>query len=184
MKTSGHPYTDQYGYKGYNYINMQDEDTVIFSCEPQLEYDVTPLYHQFKYFDRTKLPFDTYQYSCSYMVKDGAIFLKRVQYRGKPIIKRASLPGAELHLINPTVNRLGRVKNALISYEFYGDGQRVNYTGCFLAGQEFIVRYWPKNDIMEPVPFFPQVYKKVYKIYFENGKEVRRELIATNDQNG
>ena len=172
---SEHLYTDRYGNSCSNSIYMMDEDTVVFGGTPQLEYDIAPIRAQLKY----AVSVFGVLYLCHYRVKDGELLIKSINYRGKPILKH-QLPYAKPMLQGFRTNRFGRIKEALICYEFPGDGMRVDYTGKLLCGQEFIMRYYPLDDKYTPCPFEPSVYRRVYEICFEHGKEVSRKLVETH----
>ena len=144
--------TDRYGHK-YQ-INFEIEDFVVFSCSPELSFDVRS--------HGIKVKRDIYwDYSLSYDVKDGVLHMTMLEglFGSAP----------EIMGVKPDHSRSSRV----LTYSF---DIPVDYTGVWQIGKDFDFRFWSGDEKAKPTPFSPEVYKQNGFIRFEKGKVIEMEL--------
>lgn len=144
--------TDRYGHK-YQ-INFEIEDFVVFSCSPELSFDVGA--HGLKVRQDTD-----WDYSLSYNIKDGSLYMTMLEGNF------GSAP--EIMGVRPDHSRSRR----LLTYRF---DIPVDYTGVWQIGADFDFRFWSEDEKAKPTPFSPEVYKQNGFIRFEKGKVVEMEL--------
>ena len=144
--------TDKYGYKFQ--INFEIEDFVVFSCSPELSFDVGA------YGLKIRQDMD-WDYTLGYNIKDGSLYMTMLEglFGSAP----------EIMGVKPDHSRSSRV----LTYSF---DIPVDYTGVWQIGKDFDFRFWPKNDWKERVPFSPEVYKQNGFVRFEKGNVVEMEL--------
>ncbi len=144
--------TDKYGNK-YQIV-FWNEDFVVFSCEPELSFDVKA--HELKF--KKGIHRD---YTVSFEVKDGILFMTKLE---GDFTKPGEVMGAKPDHI---------MGSKLWGYLFEVP---TDYTGLWQIGNDFDQRFWPKDDRTHRVPFSPEVYKQNGFIRFEKGKVVEMEL--------
>ncbi len=159
MENSVHYGKDLYGYKYSNQINNYDADTVVFSCEPPLLFDVKA--HGLKI---KKLEYS--DYFLVYEVRDGSLYLCRLEFEPALLHNAGKIMGAEPCRPYPNKHRC--------SYDF--GAVPVDYTGIWSIGKDFDSRFWQGDEKAETTPFCPEVYKQNGFIRFENGSVVETEL--------
>ena len=144
--------TDRYGHK-YQ-INYLIDDFVVFSCLPELFFDVKA--HGIKV--KSGIYWD---YSLSYDVKNGVLHMTMLEGNFGS--------ASEIMGVKPDHGRSSRV----LTYSF---DIPVDYTGVWQIGKDFDFRFWSEDEKAKPTPFSPEVYKQNGFIRFEKGKVVEMEL--------
>ena len=88
MENSVHYGKDLYGYKYSNQINNYDADTVVFSCEPPLLFDVKAHALKIKKLENS-------DYDLVYEIRDGALYLSRLEFEPAVLYNVGKIMGAE-----------------------------------------------------------------------------------------
>ena len=164
MEISVHCVRDEYGYKCSNQINNYDADFVVFGCDPPLLFDVKK--HGLKINKREVGDYDLY-----YELKDGALYLSRLEFEPAFLYKPVQIMGTEPAFPYPNKRRCSYVFGSV----------PVDYTGVWQVGKDFDFRFWQGDEKANPTPFCPEVYKQNGFIRFENGRVVETELKPRED---
>ena len=145
---SSHKHTDRLGQQ-YDIDVFCEDGTVVFNSTPPLSLDVYEFGIKLK--RKSVSP-----YTIAYTIKDGALYLTRLDVFSKTTPEIFGVKPKKLH------------DSDILTYEF--GNIPTDYSGTLTVGRDFDMSFWPKDDYANQVPFSPEVYKKNGHIIIETGK--------------
>lgn len=170
-------FIDSYGYI-YDHVVIGNGkgSAAIIAADPIPMFDVGSVLNDLSCIPKVDSSQVDTQYTCSYQWENQQLRMIGFFYQGIPPSKTANNSSIKCEVIPLKQDSKGNVQLANICYHIK-EGMFQEYSGTFLIGTGFRMRYYPRYDTMQSAPCDPKCFKKLYEVTFVDGREVSRVRI-------